>query len=166
MLQCFFIEMRADDDDLTGELRRALTYLGLTRYEVEVHPVTTVLGILEHTLAADDGAVGLTLGHLVKDGLKLRLAERMRRLHTPVSEDFVRVMVMTAAVTVLIVLVMMVLMLLMIMVILVVIMVAAVLILVVIMVTAVLILIMLMLVIMIVVVMMFMIMCFLGYFCE
>ena len=125
MLQCFFIEMSADHDDLTGELRRALPYIGLTRYEVEVHPVTTVLRILEHTLAADDGAVGLTLGHLVKDGLELRLTERMRGFHAPVREDFVRVMVMAAAVAVLVMLVVMVLVLLVIMVLILVIVVAA-----------------------------------------
>ena len=125
MLQCFFIEMSADHDDLTGELRRALPYIGLTRYEVEVHPVTTVLRILKHTLAADDGAVGLTLGPLVKDGLELRLTKRMRGFHAPVREYFVRVMVMAAAVAVLVMLVVMVLVLLVIMVLILVIVVAA-----------------------------------------
>ena len=152
MLQCVFIEMRADHDDLTGELRRALPYIGLTRYEVEVHPVTTVLRILEHTLAADDGAVGLTLSHLVKDGLELRLTERMRGFHAPVREDFVRVMVMAAAVAVLVMLVMMVLVLLVIMVLIVVIMVAAAVLLLIMIVVMVLMLLMIMVLIVMVVV--------------
>ena len=85
-----FVDLGADDAELAGDVRAAVSDVGLTRHVVEVDPVAVLAG--DDALGAEDHAE-ITAVELFKGCLDRCDGEGLRCLKTDGIEDFVRMVV-------------------------------------------------------------------------
>lgn len=85
-----FVDVRTDDAQAAGVIRRTRTELALARHIVKLEPVAR--RVLQHALGAQHRAVLFFVGQLVQHRLDLVLLVTVCSLYADRHEHFVRVM--------------------------------------------------------------------------